>query len=393
MPLFQKILGAAKSAKSAASTPQMSSANISTMDIQLQNQTKSNNVFAYITGLALDKGSHVCVMKADGKTPYYPDSPSEILQPLSENCSIKLGAPGSTITVTIPQLAGGRIWFSVDNELKFLVNPGPALVEPSISNPSDPNINLTWDFCEFTFANNSIYANISYVDFVSLSVSLNFTPKDGAEQKVLGLKPDGLQHVVDGLRAQDNKDWSKLVYEADGKPLRVMSPNNGIVMAGGNLFKGYYEPYVDQVWDKYSKCPLAIDTHAQWGKVDGHCGKGQLEFPGIGEFSKPSTADIFGCSSGPFANNAGALGPLTARISAGFNRTTLLNEQVHPNAEKVDDYYKLPVTNHYARLVHEANIDGRGYAFPYDDVPAGGGGVDQSGFVNGNPKSLLVTIG
>ena len=114
----QKILGAAKSAKSAASTPQMSSANISTMDIQLQNQTKSNNVFAYITGLALDKGSHVCVMKADGKTPYYPDSPSEILQPLSENCSIKLGAPGSTITVTIPQLAGGRIWFSVDNELK-----------------------------------------------------------------------------------------------------------------------------------------------------------------------------------------------------------------------------------------------------------------------------------
>jgi len=100
--------------------------------------------------------------------------------------------------------------------MQFLVNPGPALVEPSISNPSDPNINLTWDFCEFTFANNSIYANISYVDFVSLSVSLNFTPKDGAEQKVLGLKPDGLQHVVDGLQAQDNKDWSKLVYEADG---------------------------------------------------------------------------------------------------------------------------------------------------------------------------------
>lgn len=88
------------------------------MDIQLQNKTKSNHVYAYITGLALDKGNHVCVMKADGKTPYYPDSPSKILQPLSENCSIKLGAPGSTITVTIPQLAGGRIWFSVDNELK-----------------------------------------------------------------------------------------------------------------------------------------------------------------------------------------------------------------------------------------------------------------------------------
>ncbi|XMA18221.1 hypothetical protein WAI453_011012 [Rhynchosporium graminicola] len=391
MPLFQKIMGAAKSVASTASP--VSESTGPTMDIQLQNRTKSNTVYAYITGLAVDKGNQVCVMKADGKTPYYPSSPNEILQPLSENCSIKLGAPGSTITVTIPQLAGGRIWFAIDNELKFIVNPGPALVEPSISNPSDPNINLTWDFCEFTFANNSIYANISYVDFVSLSVSLTFQPKDGAEQKVLGLKPDGFQHVVDGLKAQDNKDWSKLVYEANGKPLRVMSPNNGIVMAGGNLFKGYYEPYVDQVYDKYTNCCIEIDTHAQWGKVKGKCNSGKLEFSGAGSFTKPSTADIFGCSSGPFAKNAGALGPLTARITAGFNRTTLLNEQIHPNAEKVDEFYKLPVTNHYARLCHEANIDGRGYAFPYDDVPAGGGGVDQSGFVSGDPKSLIVAVG
>lgn len=115
--------------------------------------------------------------------------------------------------------------------------------------------------------------------------------------------------------------------------------------------------------------------------------------PGIGSFAKPTTANIFSCSSGPFANNEGALGPLTARITAAFNRSTLLNEQVHPNEEKVDDFYKAEITNHYARLVHQANIDCRGYAFPYDDVPAGGGGVDQSGFVNGSPKEFLVSIG
>ena len=117
----------------------------------------------------------------------------------------------------------------------------------------------------------------------------------------------------------------------------------------------------------------------------------KLEFPDIGSFAKPTTAGTFSCSIIPFASNVGALGPLTARISAGLNRSTLLNDNVHPNDQKAEDYYTHPITNHYARLVHEANLDGRGYAFPYDDVP--GKGVDQSGFVSGNPKSFVVAIG
>lgn len=189
------------------------------MDIQLQNRTESDTVYAYITGLAFERQNSPCLIKADGKTPYFPSSPAEILQPLQENCSIKLGAPGSITTVTIPQLAGGRIWFSVENELTFLLNPGPALVEPSISNPTDPNIDLEWDFCEFTFVNGSLYANISYVDFLSMSISMTLIPADGATQEVLGLKPDGFQSVVEGLRSQnrvDGSDWHKLVYMANG---------------------------------------------------------------------------------------------------------------------------------------------------------------------------------
>lgn len=336
---------------------------MATMDIELQNRTNSSQVYCYITGQALENGNHVCLMKADGKTPYYPESPSGILQPVAEDCAIKLGAPGSSTTVTIPQLAGGRIWFSIDKELTFLLNPGPAIVEPSISNPSDPNIHITWDFCEFTFANNSIYANISYVDFLCLSVSLTLTTPDGGEQKVLGLNADGFTHVCEGLRAQnlaDSNDWHQLVYQSDGKDLRVISPNNAIVMSGGQLFKGYYDSYVNEAWEKYTESPLTVDTQAQWGKLQCTAKDGKLEFPGHGSFQKPTTADIFGCSSGPFANNAGALGPLTARITAALNRSTMLTSDCHPNEVKVADYYKHDVTNHYARLCHEANIDGRG---------------------------------
>ena len=43
--------------------------------------------------------------------------------------------------------------------------------------------------------------------------------------------------------------------------------------------------------------------------------------------------------------------------------------------------------------MHAANLDGRGYAFPYDDV-APTGGVDQSGDVNSpNPSLWTITVG
>ncbi|RFU27426.1 hypothetical protein B7463_g8926, partial [Scytalidium lignicola] len=368
---------------------------VSTLSISLKNQTNSDQVYAYITGQALENGNHVCIIQADGKTPHYPDNPPQILTPLSKDCGIKLGSPGSTTTVTIPQLVGGRIWFSMGKRLIFLINPGPAIVEPSVTNPSDPNINTEWAFCEFTFANNSLYANISYVDFVSRPISLALTPESGPDQKVLGLKSGGLTTICDGLEAQskkDNQDWHKLVYTFEGKRLRALSPNHGIVMNGGNLFKGYYEPYVNDVWSKYVSSPVVVDTQAQWGKLEGRVVNGELEFPRHGKFAKPSTADIFSCSTGPFANNAEALGPLTARICAAFHRSTIHMNPYQPFEEKIENYYKYPITNHYSRLVHEANLDGRGYAFPYDDVPSAGR-VDQSGFVNASPKSFTVTIG
>ena len=50
-------------------------------------------------------------------------------------------------------------------------------------------------------------------------------------------------------------------------------------------------------------------------------------------------------------------------------------------------------TNHYSRIVHECNLDGKGYAFAYDDVQPDGG-ADQSGKVNaGDPRVFVVAVG
>ena len=369
-----------------------------TLTIELENKTKSNNVHAYITGLAFEKSNAVFLLRADGHTPYYPTSPPSPGARLAQDCAISLGSPGHITKATIPRIAGGRIWFSVDSRLTFLINPGPALVEPSVTNPSDPNVHLEWGFCEFTFNAAQLFANISYVDFVSIPIALTLVDTAGKREHVTGLSPNGLDKVCAGLVQQSAKDgqgWKSLVVKApNGRNLRALSPNNGIVINHG-LFSGYYRPYVEQVWAKFSNSPLQVDTQAAWGKVSGKVNSGTLNFGGAGNFAQPSTADIFSCSTGPFSANASVeRGAVVARLAAAFNRSTLLRDSAtHPEPSgNPSEYYKEKITNHYARIVHEANADQRGYAFPYDDV-APSGGKDQSGAVFGNPRSFRVTVG
>lgn len=371
------------------------SATTPTLQVALQNTSTSSQVYAYVTGQAIDNNNALMLLESDGHTVYYPSSPSSTGTPLGANCAIPLGAPGSTTTITIPHIAGGRIWFSIGAPLTFLLNPGPGLVEPSVSNQSDPNINIMWDFCEFTYNASQMFANITYVDFVSIPISLSLTNAAGATQTVSGLPANGLDTVCANLKAQhaaDGAGWDQLVVTHNGANLRALSPNNGIVI-NSSLFSGYYQPYVNQVWSKYSSQPLTIDTQASWGTVSGQVSGGQLNFPGVGSFAQPSAADIFSCSTGPFANAAGEFGTLIARLSAAFNRSTLLIDTTQPDGEDPANYYKNAITNHYSRIAHAASLDGRGYGFPYDDV-APNGGADQSGAVSdGNPTLLTVAVG
>lgn len=366
-----------------------------TLNIALQNETNSNNVYAYITGLAINNSYSVFLLQSDGVTPYCPSSPSSTGSQLAVNCAIPLGAPGNTTVVTIPQLAGARIWFSVNGTLTFLLNPGPGLVEPSVTNPSDPNIDTYWDFCELTYNSFQLFANITYVDFVSLPISLTLTNTSGGTQHVSGLPSNGLDTICSCLRAQDANDhagWSNLIVTSNGANLRVLSPNNGIVM-NSSLFSGYYDSYVNAVWAKYNNATLTIDTQASWGSVNGEVSNETLIFSGVGSWSKPCTADIFNCSSGAFSNTAGEIGNIAARLCAGFNRSTLLLDSDQPDEEDPSTFYQTSPTNHYSRIVHATNLDGLGYAFPYDDVSPTNG-ANQSGSVSdSSPQLLTVAVG
>jgi Beta-1,3-glucanase len=283
----------------------------------------------------------------------------------------------------------------VDNKLTFLLNPGPALVEPSVTNPADPNINFIWDFVELTFNQNVAFANISYVDFVGLPVSATLTTTNGNTFHISGMSLIALRNICSALKFQsaiDGQPWANLIVNNTlGKPLRILSPNNGMVL-DPTLFKCYFDSYVNQVWQQYTQTCLSVDTQAQWGVVSGSVNGTQLVVDGC-LFNKPTTGDIFSCSTGPFSGGSVETLCIIPRIAAAFNRSTLLNSSVTPAPAGVPLYTSSP-TNHYARIVHEQLLDGKGYAFPYDDVAANGDTTNQAGAVyDSNPKQLTFAVG
>ncbi len=267
-------------------------ASSGTLSIGLYNSTTSSTVYAYITGLAINNNSSLFLLESDGQTTYYPTYPSAAGSPLSANCAIALGAPGTTRTVTIPYIAGGRIWFCVGNTLTFLLNPsaaGPGLVDPSVSNTSDHNYNLSWDFCEFTYNNSQLYTNISYVDFVCLPISLTLTSTTGSTQHVSGLPSNGLDTICSNLVAQNASDgagWDQLAITCNGSNLRALSPSNGIVF-NPSLFESYWTSYIDAVWSKYISTPLVVDTQTSWGTFSAYTSNDRtcLTFANLGSFT------------------------------------------------------------------------------------------------------------
>lgn len=371
-----------------------------TCELALENSSLPGKVNAYVTGH--EQGTDAWILlRADGSV-YRPESPAEPGTPLPVDCAIPLPAAGSgPVVLTLPQMYGARVYFVRDDTLDFLVNPGPALVEPSFASPDDANYGRIWSFCEFTFNPSQLYSNISYVDLVT-SLPIGLTLRGDAEHTVAPLPDGAVQKIADDLTAQAAKDgqpWDKLVVKGDdGKILRVVSPQS--VMApyfdrpDEMPFRNAWDSYIDQVWEKYRSTDLRVDLQGGRGVFTGRVEGDVLTFNGGHTFTKPVSRDIFTCDHGPFANNPADPDDkkgLLARVAAGFNRSTLLTHADQPGGATAADYYRDPVTNHWARVVH-ANSP-IGYAFPYDDVRPDGQPDESGAAHDGNPVRFTVRVG
>ncbi|KAI0205944.1 hypothetical protein F4808DRAFT_185639 [Astrocystis sublimbata] len=372
------------------------------LQIDIVNNFGSNQMYLYITGS--DANGVACFVGPDGNF-FYPDAGgSAIPVPIQGDFKKPLGAMGETTTLTIPDfLISSRIWVT-EGELQFFTLTNDegktAIVEPSVSNPEDPSSSIKWGFVEFNWNNGEIYANISYVDWVGISMGMALTLGSGEQQLVKGLVGGAVQNICDDLNAQngqDNAGWDKLcMTNGNGEALRVLSPN--LMIASNPTWQAdYYNGYIDEVWSKYANEDLTIDTQSDAGNVACRVTDDQLNCSGDNRaYPKPTLADIYGCNSGPFGiveSDNGVHRAVVPRLCAAFNRSTLLQDggNMQPGVA-ADTYYTSNPTSHYSRVVHQYEEDGLGYAFSYDDVnPAG---ENAAGTVAGQGPTLLrVTAG
>ncbi|MFE6991914.1 beta-1,3-glucanase family protein, partial [Streptomyces pharetrae] len=95
---------------------------------------------------------------------------------------------------------------------------------------------------------------------------------------------------------------------------------------------------------------------------------------------------VFGCHKLLDAPNDEVRGPISRTLCAGFNRSTLLANPNQPDSSSAG-FYQDPVTNHYARIIHERMTDGKAYAFAFDDV-----GHHESLVHDGAPQQAYLTL-
>lgn len=377
------------------------------LPMSLVNNFAGGAVNVYVTGL--DSENRLVMLQPDGQF-FYPTAASgqETPQIVTGDIKIPLGDKGSTTNITVPgYISSARVWFA-EGELKFYTvwssaTNGPSLVQPAAVNPQDPSAAVNWGFVELT--NNEawgLYANISYVDFVGLILGMQMTETNGNTQSALGLGPDAVSSICASLKAQTEKDgqpWGDLcVTGLNGQPLRILAPSN-YVASNPDAFKTYWNEYIDNVWDHYTSDTLTVNTQAAAGEVACKVTGDELTCAGDNRgYAKPTASDIFGCNSGPFAilgDDNDVHRAVVPRLCAAFVRTTLLSSPGGNTQPGLDSthYYGSDPTHWYSKFVHENLVDGRGYAFPYDDVNPGGD-VDQSGVVaSPNPANLEIIVG
>ena len=307
------------------------------------------------------------------------------------------------MNITLPgYISAGRIWF-VCGTLEFLTvstATGLSLVEPSVVDLNDPSASVDWSSMELTTDSVAgVTADISFVDFVGLPLGITLETNDpSGPQSAQGLNStDAISSICDELRNQtetDGQPWDELCVTngtTDGRPLRVLSPADYIDL-NPNAFSGYFEGYVDQVWQYYANNTLTFENGINCNVTDE-----KLICDGDDQgFQKPTTSDIFGCNTGPFATSSSdsqAHLAVIPRLCSGFNRHTLLSDEAQQQIGDQTGYFTQIPNNWYSSIVHKYEIDGKGYAFAYDDVDPEGG-ASLSGLVSSaNPVSLTVTIG
>ncbi|WP_328691015.1 glycoside hydrolase family 64 protein [Streptomyces phaeochromogenes] len=358
-----------------------------TIPLEIKNSSgRSDQVYIYNIGTLLSTGQQGWA-DANGTFHAWPAGGNPPTP--APDASIAGPANGQTKTIRMPKFSG-RVYFSYGQKLVFKLTTG-GLVQPAVQNPSDPNVDILFNWTEYTLNDAGLWINSTQVDMFSAPYAVGVKNTAGATKNTGHLKPGGYNGFFNALRGQPG-GWANLIRtRSDGTVLRALAPGHGI--EAGALPASVMNDYINRVWTKYASSTLTVTPFANqpgtkyYGRVSGNVmnftnGSGAV----VTSFQKPDSDSIFGCYKLLDAPNDLVRGPISRTLCAGFNRSTLLTNPNQPDTSSAG-FYQDTVTNHYSRKIHAQMVDGKAYGFAFDDV-----GAHESLVNDNNPQTAYITL-
>jgi len=298
-------------------------------------------------------------------------------------------------SVTIPPINSARMMLSVGGPMYIRVNQDVngniGYAGANIENPSDPNIDVTFDFMEMAIVpTTGFYGNTTRVDQFGFPLTLRLQGLGGYDQTV----------GETATRASLFSAWASSVpsqfqslAQAPYSPYRIVAPAHATFGSNG-ANAHYLDAYIQGLWSKYASQTLTFTD--QQGTFTGHVVNGQFQFTdGQGTYTiqrAPTTQEALlgsGVLNDATGQTPGTPGydkqlQIQAQLCAAINRH-IVEDPAH---WYTPSYFYASPSNSYAKFWHDHSLNALAYGFAYDDV----GGFSSSLHTEA-PTVATVTVG
>ncbi len=356
----------------------------------VQNMTRgrwaNSQVYYAIIGKSWQTGQFVWVNAAGQQIPMS-DADNGALVKNGERYTNYFHRVSDLPQVTIAPINSARILISVGSPMYIKVvrdvNGNIGYAGANIENPTDPNLDVYFDFGEMailprSMSNPGIYVNTTRVDHFGFPLRLRVQGLNGYDRTV-GERIDTLTRddVISRFVARVPTPFKPL-GQAPYTPFRVIAPAHAN-FGEGKPNAGYLQPYIDQVWARYRNEDLVF-TLQNLGTFRGRITGDTFRFTGGNENGvffingKPNTQMVF--LGNGLLNDARNAAPqhigtqlqIQAQVAAALNRHVI---ESPANWHNRNAFYPAgSLANWYAKFWHDSDIayDFLAYGFSYDDV-------------------------
>ena len=369
--------------------------------VELRNNTNGayRDDQVYVAVIAHDpaKGGQFVYLKPDGTTVLMSaddnDAPGHLTKN-GQNYSNYFFTLAQAKTLTFPKLFGARAFVALGSPLYIKTLKDAAnqvgFAGPDVRNPTDPNIDVYFDWYEFTYGDNGLWLNNTQVDQFGFPLTEDVYGSNRTTHS-----RSGITESRASIFAAYQKEVPPEFLPINPSPYRIMAPSKGGFDAGqpnGN----YFDAYISSMWEFYRTHTLTLLMWGNARKFVGQTVGDQLVFTevdqGNGAFvggkyyvNHPSTQDMLEARGALATGNSTELA-IEAQVAAALNRH-IMEDDTQWAAPSPAWYAKAPY-NAYAKFWHDHSIDRKAYGFSYDDV------ADQSStLVSPTPEHVVLGIG